>query len=95
MAGVRLTLVHRRDCPLCEEMLAELRVLARSMTLPPLETLDVDADPQLRRRHGLDVPVLLLDGTVVCRHRLDRTELGRLLKHPTQPGGDELPDRVR
>jgi len=34
------------------------------------------------RRHGLDVPVLLLEGTVVCRHRLDRGELLRLL----QPG---------
>lgn len=55
--------------------------LARTLPLPPLEVLDVDADPQLRRRHGLDVPVLLLDGTVVCRHRLDETELRRLLRH--------------
>jgi Glutaredoxin-like domain (DUF836) len=95
MSAARLTLVHRRDCPLCEEMLAELRVLGRSVPLPPLETLDVDADPQLQRRHGLDVPVLLLDGTVVCRHRLDRTELGRLLKQPTHAGGDGPPHRVR
>jgi hypothetical protein len=95
MSAVRLTLVHRGDCPLCEEMLAELRVLARSVPLPPLETLDVDADPQLRRRHGLDVPVLLLDGTVVCRHRLDPAELGRLLKQPAQAGGHEPPHRVR
>jgi hypothetical protein len=80
MPTVRLTLVHRRECALCEEMLAELEALARSMPLPPLETLDVDADPLLRRRYGLDVPVLLLDGSVVCRHRLDRAELGRLLR---------------
>jgi hypothetical protein len=80
MPAARLTLVHRRDCALCEEMLAELEALSRSVPLPPLETLDVDADPQLKRRYGLDVPVLLLDGSVVCRHRLDRTELGRLLQ---------------
>jgi hypothetical protein len=67
-------------------MLAELRALAGSMPLPPLEVLDVDADPQLRRRHGLDVPVLLLDGSVVCRHRLDRAELRRLLQ-PSGAGG--------
>jgi Glutaredoxin-like domain (DUF836) len=91
----RLTLLHRRDCPLCEEMLAELRALARSVPLPPLETLDVDADPQLQRRHGLDVPVLLLDGTVVCRHRLDRAELGRLLRQPTRAGGEGPPHRAR
>jgi len=78
----RLTVVHRRDCQLCDEMLAELAALGRSLPLPPLEVVDVDSDPQLRRRHGLEVPVLLLDGTVVCRHRLDRDELTRLLRAP-------------
>ena len=61
-------------------MLAELAALGRQLQLPPLEVVDVDADPQLKRRHGLEVPVLLLDGTVVCRHRLDREELTRLLR---------------
>jgi hypothetical protein len=75
----RLTVVHRRDCQLCEEMLAELTALGRRRPLPSLEVVDVDSDPQLQRRHGLDVPVLLLDGSVVCRHRLDRVELLRLL----------------
>ncbi|HEV2267816.1 MAG TPA: glutaredoxin family protein [Steroidobacteraceae bacterium] len=75
-----LTVVHRRDCHLCEQMLAELQALGRAMPLPPIEVLDVDADPVLERRHGLDVPVLLLDGTVVCRHRLDAGELQRLLR---------------
>ncbi len=75
-----LTLVHRRDCPLCDEMLAELRELGRTMALPSLEIVDVDSDPQLQRRHGLHVPVLLLDGTVVCRHWLDLAELRRMLR---------------
>jgi hypothetical protein len=61
-------------------MLGELAALGRTLPLPPIELVDVDADPQLLRRHGLDVPVLLLDGTVVCRHRLDRAELMRLLR---------------
>lgn len=61
-------------------MLAELRALGRAMPLPPIEVVDVDSDPVLRRRHGVDVPVLLLDGSVVCRHRLDAGELKRLLR---------------
>jgi predicted thioredoxin/glutaredoxin len=76
----RLTVVHRHDCELCDEMLHELQALARTLTLPPIEVVDVDSDPILQRRHGLDVPVLLLDGTVVCRHRLDAAELRRLLR---------------
>ena len=80
MPAGRLTVVQRRDCQLCDEMLAELATLGRLLPLPPLEVLDVDSDPQLQRRHGLEVPVLLLDGTVVCRHRLDREELMRLLR---------------
>jgi hypothetical protein len=78
---VSLTLLARRDCELCEEMHAAIVRLARTLPLPALEVLDVDADQQLRRRHGLDVPVLLLGGTVVCRHRLDENELKRLLRH--------------
>ena len=78
--AVRLTVVHRRDCELCEEMLRELAILARRLALPPIDSVDVDGDAELRRRHGLDVPVLLLDGSVVCRHRLDVSELTRLLR---------------
>jgi predicted thioredoxin/glutaredoxin len=72
--------VQRRECELCEHMLDELRLLGRSLTLPPLDVLDVDADKELLRRYGLHVPVLLLDGEVVCRHRLDVPELKRLLR---------------
>jgi hypothetical protein len=72
--------VHRQDCELCDQMVAELAVLGRREALPPVTVVDVDADPNLQRRHGLNVPVLLLDGTVVCRHRLDVPELLRLLR---------------
>jgi predicted thioredoxin/glutaredoxin len=72
--------VHRQDCDLCDEMVSELQALGRRIALPPIEILDVDSDPDLVRRYGLNVPVLLFDGTVVCRHRLDPDELRRLLR---------------
>ncbi len=75
----RLTVVHRHDCELCDAMLADLAALGRALALPPVDVLDVDSDPELTRRYGLSVPVLLLEGTVVCRFQLDRTELLRLL----------------
>jgi predicted thioredoxin/glutaredoxin len=75
-----LTVVHRDECELCDEMVAELESLGRRIQLPPITLLDVDSDPELVRRYGLNVPVLLLDGTVVCKHRLDADELQRLLR---------------
>ncbi len=75
-----LTLLARPGCGLCEEFLEELQRFGATQPLPPLAVRDVDDDPVMSRRHGLDIPVLLLDGVVVCRHRLDRQELARLLR---------------
>ena len=73
-------LIGRADCGLCEELAAGLAAVARRLTLPALQHVDVDGDADLRRRYGLHVPVLLLDGVEVCRHRLDEAELRRLLR---------------
>jgi predicted thioredoxin/glutaredoxin len=75
-----LTVVHRQDCGLCDEMLTELQALGRKLALPAMKVVDVDSDPELLRRYGLSVPVLLLDETVVCKYRLDAEELTRLLR---------------
>ena len=75
-----LTIVHRQDCELCDQMVAALAALGRREALPPVTVLDVDTDPDLQRRYGLNVPVLLLAGTVVCRQHLDAPELLRMLR---------------
>jgi hypothetical protein len=74
-----LTLLTREDCELCDAMQADLQQLSQSLSLPPLQQVDVDSDPQLQRRYGLKVPVLLLDGTLVCYGRLHAGELRRVL----------------
>jgi hypothetical protein len=40
---------------------------------------DVDADPLTRRRFGLKIPVLTVDGSSVCHGRLDAAIVTRLL----------------
>ena len=79
-AGAGLTLLTRADCGLCEQMHAALQRLAMHLALPPLALVDVDASPELQRRWGLKVPVLLLDGTAVCRTWLDEPSLLAALK---------------
>ena len=54
--------------------------MARTQPLPPVRKIDVDTDPELARRYGLDIPVLLWGGVKICEHRLDHGELDRLLR---------------
>ena len=75
-----LTLVSRTDCELCERFLEDLESLRARLPIPPVEVVDADSDPLLQRRWGLKLPVLLLDGTLVCGPRLDAPELLRLLR---------------
>ena len=75
-----LTLLSRDECGLCESMNADIERLRAARWLPAVRIVDVDGDPELVRRYGLHVPVLLLDGVEVSRHRLDEAELLRLLR---------------
>ena len=52
---VQLLLYTRTGCCLCEGLEERLRALEPP---PDLETLDIDADPDLQDRYGLRVPVL-------------------------------------
>jgi glutaredoxin len=82
-----LEMLTREGCGLCDEMHEALEALRPDLALPPLAIVDVDSDPQLKRRFGLKVPVLRLDGVVVCFGRLDVQELKRLLGRPAAVAG--------
>jgi len=74
-----LVVVSREGCGLCEEMLLELARLERAQAIPAVTVVDVDTDAELVRRFGLKVPVLLLDGRVICHYTLNSKELLRLV----------------
>ena len=65
-----LTVYSRPDCHLCDEMLEALQRL-QGLFHFGITVIDVDADPELARRHGESVPVLMHDGNELCRYRLD------------------------
>ena len=73
----RLALYSREGCGLCTEMLEELVPWAAARGLE-VEVLDVDADPQARRRYGYRVPVLMLDGEPAAHGHLELDALERL-----------------
>ena len=75
----RYELLTRPGCHLCDEMEEVLdRVLPRhGLTF---ERVNVDGDPELRRRYGEVIPVLLRDGRVVAKIRLDPNRLERIVR---------------
>jgi len=68
---VRLRLLSRPGCHLCDEMRAEVDAL-----LPDRERIwevvDVDSDPKLSGRYGESIPVLFVNGRLFAKVRLPR-----------------------
>ncbi|MEI8298456.1 MAG: glutaredoxin family protein [Pseudomonadota bacterium] len=72
----RLMIYSREGCGLCEELLLELVPWAAERG-ESVEVRDVDDDPILKRRYGLKIPVLLVDGEPIALGHLDWNELER------------------
>ena len=68
---IRLRLLSRSGCHLCEEMRREVdaQLADRARTW---EVVDVDSDPELARRYGEVIPVLFVNGRLFARIRLPR-----------------------
>jgi hypothetical protein len=76
---LRFTVVTRADCDLCDELLAQLQQFIAGREAA-VDVIDVDSDPDLRRRYGHQVPVLLLDDEPVCHGHFDADEVTRLTR---------------
>ena len=69
-----LTLLGKPDCHLCHVLAEVARRAAAGLSATIVEK-DVREDPALYARYGHDIPVLLLDGQEVVRHRANEREL--------------------
>ncbi len=68
---IRLRLLSRPGCHLCEEMRREVDAL---LTDEPhtWEEVDVDSDPELAARYGNSIPVLFVNDRLFALIRLPR-----------------------
>ena len=71
---MRLVLVTRQGCHLCDEALSLLRSLGHEP-----ELADVDADDALHDLYDWRVPVLLRDGKVIAEGKITGELLARAL----------------
>jgi Glutaredoxin-like domain (DUF836) len=81
---MRFSLYSRPGCGLCEEMLAELAVLPAAHGIA-VDVIDVDRESVAKLRYGHKIPVLLLEGELVCHGRLDPEEVHKALAYHRRP----------
>jgi glutaredoxin len=72
---VKVVLLTRQDCHLCDEALIALH----SLGVEP-ELRDVDADPRLHALYDWRVPVVMIDGRVIAEGRIHRETLRKALQ---------------
>lgn len=71
---MELDIYTRHGCHLCDDAIA----LTRSLGLQPC-IVDIDADEELRATYDKCVPVVVVDGKVRFRGKVDRVLMKRLL----------------
>lgn len=68
---IRLTLLSRPGCHLCEEMRRDVEALLGDLP-HEWDVVDVDRDPELARRYGDSIPILFVNGHLFAKIRLPR-----------------------
>ena len=71
-----VVLYTKPGCHLCDEARREM-ARAGCRDLFTYEEVDINSDPELRRRYGWDIPVVLIDGAHAFKHSLTADEFRR------------------
>jgi glutaredoxin len=66
-------------CHLCDEARREIRDSGCAGRFT-YEEIDILSDPELERRYGLDVPVILIEDKHAFKHRLTAPEFRRAIE---------------
>ncbi len=73
-----LIVYYRDGCHLCEQVVASLFQLQAELGYE-IKQIDIDADPVLREKYNVDVPVVTYKGDVIFYHFFDEVELRKSL----------------
>ena len=76
---LELTLYTGPNCSLCESVKAELLAQGADRHFV-LREVDITTDRALKKRYGLSIPVLEIDGETLLSGRIEPAELRRVLK---------------
>jgi glutaredoxin len=79
MKKAQVKLYTRPGCHLCEEARAAM-LAADCPDAYTLEEINIDEDPALKERYGLEIPVITINGQEAFKHRLTAAEFSRSVR---------------
>lgn len=88
-AKVRVTLYTRPGCHLCDEAKASM-VAAQCADEYTLDEVNIESDAQLLHYYRNDIPIILINGLEVFRHRVPPEEFRRQVAMAVQNANDTL-----
>jgi glutaredoxin len=74
-----VTLYTRPGCHLCQDAKALLQPLLSEFDAT-LREVNIEEDPELQQRYGLDIPVIFLGSRKAAKHRVDTRQFRRQLE---------------
>jgi len=83
---MEVVLYTKAGCHLCEVARQAIEPLREEFGFT-FRVVSIESDPALRERYALDIPVILLDGREVARHRVDPLRFRRVLEAAQAGGG--------
>ena len=78
-AKKRVTFYTKPGCHLCDEARQEI-LKADCEEFYTFEEVNIESDPELLRRYGLEIPVIKIDGITVFKYRLTAAQFSRAVK---------------
>jgi glutaredoxin len=75
----KVVIYSKPGCHLCDEVKAAIQA-AGCEGQYTLEEVNIETDPDLRRRYRYDIPVITFDGVEAFRHRVSPEEFRRAIE---------------
>ena len=75
----KVVIYSKPECHLCDEAKAAIQAAGCEGEYT-LEEVNIESDPELRRRYRYDIPVITLDGVEAFRHRVSPEEFRYALR---------------
>lgn len=80
---LRVTLYTRPGCHLCDDAKKLILPLLREFAVT-FNEVNIDDNPELAARYGLDIPVIFIGAHKAAKHRVDVARFRRQLKEARQ-----------